>query len=218
MSNYIEEDKTKIQKTPGGSLCQVFGNKEGAKCSIALVTMDENSNGLKHYHDNITEIYLFSKGEGSIIINEHENIINSGDCYIIPAGNTHYIKADTNMEFACICTPPWTEEHEFIVNNTTMGNNISPTNKTGIIQVLSSNPDNYIKLYEINNYFKPTTNMKNYRRVYYFIQGNGLINIDNKNYDIKPGYCYEVKNESNEYIETNEKIKFVLVCENILNN
>lgn len=44
------------------------------------------------------------------------------------------------------------------------------------------------------------------------------INIDNNNYDIKPGDCYEVKNESNEYIETNEKIKFVLVCENILNN
>ena len=62
MSNYIEKHKAKIQKTPGGSLCQVFGNKEGAKCSIALVTMDENSNGLKHYHDNITEIYLFSKG------------------------------------------------------------------------------------------------------------------------------------------------------------
>ena len=44
------------------------------------------------------------------------------------------------------------------------------------------------------------------------------INIDNKNYDIKPRYCYEVKNKSNEYIEINEKIKFVLVCENILNN
>lgn len=44
------------------------------------------------------------------------------------------------------------------------------------------------------------------------------INIDNKNYDIKLGYYYEVKNKSNEYIKPTEKIKFALVCENILNN
>ncbi|MBO5142935.1 MAG: hypothetical protein J6C46_08135 [Clostridia bacterium] len=56
MGNYIDDNKEKIQHTPGGTLCQVFGVNENANCSVALVTMDANSNGLKHYHDNITEI------------------------------------------------------------------------------------------------------------------------------------------------------------------
>lgn len=215
MENYIEKHKEKIQDTPGGTLCQVFGDKEGASCSIALVKMDSNSNGIKHYHNNITEIYLFSKGEGSIIINEHENIINNGDCYIIPANNTHYIHANKEMEFACICTPPWTEEREIATTEENNGPNILVNNQTGIIQVLGPEPEHNVKMYKINDYFAPNENMKKYRRVYYFITGNGSITIDNKNYNIKPNHCYEVLENSNEYIKTTESLKFVLVCDKL---
>ena len=76
MNNYIDEHKEKIQITPGGKLCQVFGKNEKASCSVALVNMDQNSKGIKHYHDNITEIYIFIKGKGKIIINENENEIS----------------------------------------------------------------------------------------------------------------------------------------------
>ena len=65
MANYIDEHKNKIQETPGGKLCQVFGKTENASCSIALVEMDQNNNGVKHYHDNITEIYIFTKGKST---------------------------------------------------------------------------------------------------------------------------------------------------------
>lgn len=60
---YLEENKDKVISTPGGTLCQVFGTNENASSGIALVSMDENSKGTYHYHDNITEIYVFSKGD-----------------------------------------------------------------------------------------------------------------------------------------------------------
>ena len=213
MGNYIDTHKNKIQKTPGGTLCQVFGDKEGASCSIALVTMDECSEGLKHYHDNITEIYLFSTGSGSIIINGNENMIESGDLYIITPGNAHYIKADTKMEFACICTPPWTEEHEFVVTEYTKDNNISKITSDGILQVLSEKNGHEIKQYTTEKEFMPDCNMKNYRRVYYFISGNGKIKIEDKEYEIKANTCYEVKQGFSEIINPEGSLKFVVVCD-----
>ena len=218
MENYINKHKEKIQKTPGGELCQVFGDKENAACSIALVKMDENSNGLKHYHDNITEIYLFTKGNGKIIINEHENIINDGDCYIIKPNNVHYISAETEMEFACICTPPWTEEHEIHVEDRQNGNNITKYEGLGVIQKLGKENEHSVRLIEIQDEFKPTINMEKYRRVYYFIEGTGIINIDNNEYEIKPGSCYEIFENSVKYIKTNNKLRFVVVCDIIKQN
>jgi len=72
---YLEDNREKIISTPGGKLCQVFGAIEKANSSIALVKMFEKESGLYHYHDNITEIYVFSKGRGKIIINGIENEI-----------------------------------------------------------------------------------------------------------------------------------------------
>ena len=213
MGNYIDTHKDKIQKTPGGTLCQVFGDKEGASCSVALVTMDEHSDGLKHYHDNITEIYLFSKGKGSIIINGNENKIENGDCYIINSNNVHYIKADTKMEFACICTPPWTEEHEFVVTECEKNNNISKCVEDGVLQILSEKEGHQVILYTIQNEFIPNENMKEFKRVYYFIGGSGNIEIDGKNFEINSNNCYEINNISNEVIKPNGNLKFVMVCD-----
>ena len=77
MKNYIDTHQGKIIDTPGGKLCQVIGKDNKASCSVALVNMDANSHGIKHFHDNITEIYIFTMGDGSIFINENENIINN---------------------------------------------------------------------------------------------------------------------------------------------
>ena len=112
---YLEDHKEKNQSTPGGELCQVFGALEKANASIALVKMFEGQKGEYHYHDNITETYVFSKGKGKIIINGVENEIFPGDIYEIPPRNGHLIIADSEMEFECICTPPWEEQHEFII-------------------------------------------------------------------------------------------------------
>lgn len=213
MKNYINKHPEKIQNTPGGTLCQVFGANEKANCSIALVCMDEKSNGIQHYHDNITEIYLFSKGQGNIIINGNVNKIEEGDCYIIPPKNTHFIKSDTKMEFACICTPPWTEEHEFEVKQDISGDNIDKWEENGILNILGSESNHNIQLYDVDTDFIPNQDMKKYRRVYYCVSGKGTIVIDGEKFDFSSNTCYEILEEQEECIKVDDKLKFVVVCD-----
>lgn len=121
------KDNNKIA-TPGGTLVEVCGEKTDSPCSVALVTMDSNNKGLKHKHDNLTEIYLFTKGIGKITINENEHIIHPGDIYIIPKENCHQIETISDMEFCCICSPAWTSRHEFEVTDKHPGKDINSTN------------------------------------------------------------------------------------------
>ncbi|MBE5812508.1 MAG: cupin domain-containing protein [Clostridiales bacterium] len=216
MGNYIDDNKEKIQYTPGGTLCQVFGDKEKASCSVALVTMDENNSGLKHYHDNITEIYVFNNGKGKIIINENVHEVKKGDCFIIPKGNVHFIESVTKMEFLCICTPPWTPEHEFVTETSNEKNDISQFNEHGILQNLSEKTEHNVERLLINDKYKPQQEKCGYTRVYYFLTGNGIINIDGIEYEIKEGNCFEVKENSKEEIFPKGKLDMICIKDNIV--
>ena len=213
MGNYIDDNKEKIQYTPGGTLCQVFGANEKASCSIALVTMDENSSGLKHYHDNITEIYVFNKGEGKIIINGNEHKVSNGDCFIIPPKTIHFIEAITRMEFVCICTPPWTPEHEFEADDNIRKNDITKCLEYGILQRLSEDTNHIVSRIKINNEFEPNFETQNFVRVYYFIKGTGSITIDGVKNEISQGNCFLVNEASTEIINPESELDFILVCD-----
>lgn len=215
MGNYIDDNKEKIQYTPGGTLCQVFGANEEANCSIALVTMDAKSNGLNHYHDNITEIYMFNKGEGKIIINGNENNVSNGDCFIIPPKSIHFIEAITQMEFVCICTPPWTPEHEFVLDNTVIKENVEKHLSYGVLQILSNENEHDIKRIKITEEYTSNSNSRNYTRVYYFIKGKGSIIIDNIKYKINQGNCFLINESSNEIIMPENELDFILVCDKL---
>lgn len=213
MGNYIDDNKEKIQYTPGGTLCQVFGANEKANCSVALVTMDANSNGLKHYHDNITEIYVFNKGEGRIIINGNEHLVSNGDCFIIPPKNTHFIEAITQMEFVCICTPPWTPEHEFLADDNNNQNDVTKFMEYGLMQKLSDEENHKISRIKINKEYNPDLKLHNFERVYYFIKGTGSIIIDGNKYEINQGNCFLVKKDSVEIVIPENELDFILVCD-----
>lgn len=218
MGNYIDDNKEKIQYTPGGTLCQVFGANENASCSIALVTMDANSNGLKHYHDNITEIYVFNKGEGKIIINGNEHVVSNGDCFIIPHKTIHFIEAITQMDFVCICTPPWTPEHEFIADNILTKNNVEKHLEYGVLQKLSEDANHIVSRIKINNEFKSNFETQNFVRVYYFIKGTGSITIDGIKHEINQGNCFLVNETSTEIITPKNELDFILVCDKLEKN
>lgn len=214
MGNYIDDNKEKIQYTPGGTLCQVFGANEGASCSVALVTMNENSNGLKHYHDNITEIYVFNKGEGKIIINGNKHMVSNGDCFIIPPKTIHFIEAITQMEFVCICTPPWTPEHEFVTEDVADSTDIDKCLGYGALQKLSEENCHNVFRIKSKDDFVPNYEMKKFVRVYYCINGTGTIIIDGIKYEIKQGDCFLVKEDSCETINPENELDFILVCDN----
>ena len=215
MKNYIDTHQEKIIDTPGGKLCQVIGKDNKASCSVALVNMDAKSKGIKHFHDNITEIYIFTIGDGSIFINENENIINDGDCFIIPPNTSHYIETKTNMSFLCICTPPWEEQHEFEINEIHTGKNILKNNSEGILQILGNDTDHNIKRIKITDKFTPNYNMKKYSRIYYIINGNGIIKNNEEVVNIGPNDCLKFDLE-NETVVANKELEFILICDKIV--
>ena len=198
--NYKDLNPNKIITTPGGTLTQVIGDEDHANLSVALVKMDELSKGLKHYHDNIKEVYLFTEGKGKIIINENENIIDGPVIYIIDAKNVHYIESITEMNFCCICTPPWTEQHEFVSNEYNLKENITETKEIGPIT------DN-ITIYDIKEEFHINTKEP---RIYYILEGTGTLKINDKEYEIKLNDCYYLTDES-EIIIPSSNLKFALV-------
>lgn len=215
MKNYIDAHQEKIIDTPGGKLCQVIGKNNNVSCSVALVNMDANSKGIKHFHDNITEIYIFTIGDGSIFINENENVINKGDCFIISPNTSHCIETKTNMSFLCICTPPWEEQHEFEINEIHSGKNILKNNDEGILQILSNDTDHNIKRIKINDEFKPSLSMKKYTRIYYIINGTGIIKNSDEVVNIGPNDCFKFDIE-NEIIVTNKELEFILICDKVI--
>lgn len=190
---YLEDNRDKNQATPGGELCQVFGASEKANASIALVKMYEGEKGAYHYHDNITETYVFAKGSGKIVINGMEHEICPGDVYEIPPKNGHLIIADLEMEFECICTPPWEEEHEFIIpEGETVNDNIiekkqnfeenTKLNNGGEISIQRLSKGSTIQNVVTNNYVE----------VYYFPFGTGKILINGFAKEIHEGECFLV--------------------------
>ena len=187
---YFEEHPEKYLLSPGTTLCQIFGDKENASASVALVKMDNGSKGVLHYHDNITEIYFFSNEKGIININGHEHEVEAGDCYVIPANNTHFVDARNDMKFVCVCTPPWTEEREFIVDDFISENDYSKVPNYGVIF------ENEKLKVEYNGIAGGDTINKvassDAREVYYFAKGCGVIVIDEKEYEIHEGEGFEI--------------------------
>lgn len=206
---YFEEHKEKICNTPGGKLCQVFGENENADCSVALVKMFDNSRGVLHYHKRITEIYCFSNGTGTININGNEHEIINGDCYIITPTNSHIIQIENAAEFMCICIPPWTEKLEFKAKDFSKNEDISKCNKCGVIF------DNGKVIVE--SYCLVKNEMKSYcckeykREVIYFQSGNGIIAINGNESAIHEAECFEIKEGQKVEVIAKSDLKYIIV-------
>jgi len=218
---YFEEHSEKWLKTvAGGVLCQVFGDSDGATASIALVKMPQNGIDLKHYHDNITEVYVFSKGEGIITINGNENHVESGDCYVVPPNNVHFVSAKTDLEFVCICMPPWTEEHEMVVTGKEeKNNNIEKLKNCDLYFKLGKEEKHEVTLnfLEAEGLVIPNLYTSNLTRIYYFVKGSGQIRIDNKAYNVNEGECFKIEPNEKEEIIANNELLFVSIYD-ILRN
>lgn len=210
---YFEEHPEKYLLSPGTTLCQIFGDKENASASVALVKMEAGSKGVLHYHDNITEIYFFSKENGIININGHEHEVAAGDCYVIPSNNTHFVDARNNMNFVCVCTPPWIPEHEFIVDNFINENDYNKVPNYGVIY------ENELLRVEYNLLEKEEVINKvveaNKREVYYFAKGCGTLTIDETEYEIHEGEGFEINASQKVIVKASEDLIYLNVIDEI---
>lgn len=201
---YWEENKNKVQETPGGELCQVFGENERANSSVALVKMNVGQNGLPHYHDNITEIYAFATGKGFIEIGDNKKRIEQGDVYVVTPNNSHFIQAKTEMEFVCICIPPWNIKHEFL-NADKKTNDIKKQEKEGII---FENQEKTVTV-KANKISVRTKYSIKRRTVFYFQVGEGKIIIDGKEQSIHMGEAFLVEPRQEVTIIPEHELKYI---------
>jgi len=209
---YFEEHSEKYLISPGTKLCQVFGKTENANASVALVKMEKNAKGLLHYHDNITEIYFFSNQTGIININGIEHQVKAGECFVIPANNTHFIDAKENMNFMCVCIPPWTEEHEFVTREFISNIDIERHDEYGILFENEKLKVEYNKILA-NNIFEKTCELGG-REVYYFAKGSGKIIIDGITKEIHEGEGFEILEGQNISIVPKDELIYMVVIDN----
>ena len=188
---YFEEHPEKVQDVPGGKLCQVFGDAEGASCSVALVKYEEGGQGISHYHNTITEVYIFAEGTGKIIINGIEQAVYPKDIYVVTPNNTHFVQAESPLSFMCVCTPPWLPERE--VENDMIDSSKGDIKKTIGKEILFENNEVCINLKKIQSTEIHFDGDK--RHVIYLLSGLGVICSNDMATEIKIGEAIEVTNK-----------------------
>ena len=60
-----------------------------------------------HRHENLEEVYYFTKGKGIMRVGEEEFEVEAGDCVYVPFGPFHSTKNpyNTSLEFVWVTTP-----------------------------------------------------------------------------------------------------------------
>lgn len=83
--------------------------------SLALATLDIGQSSLPHRLKS-SEVYIITKGEAQVFINDESKIIAQGDVVFIPPNATQYIEniGDQALKFYCIVHPEWSANEEFI--------------------------------------------------------------------------------------------------------
>ncbi len=74
---------------------------------IALALIRESE---PHYHNEMTEWYLVTKGSAKAYLDGKEVYLKEYDVLKIPPRTVHYVKAEKEIELWVITQPPWKPE------------------------------------------------------------------------------------------------------------
>ena len=83
--------------------------------SLAEATLEPDQATERHYHERSEEIYLVTKGSGSLEIDGETRRVRPGDAVLIPPGAWHTLENDGTSELTilCMCAPPDSHEDTF---------------------------------------------------------------------------------------------------------
>jgi mannose-6-phosphate isomerase-like protein (cupin superfamily) len=101
-----------------------FATKDGATIrelhhtsaqSLAEATLEPDQATQRHYHRRSEEIYLVTKGSGSLEVDGESRRVRPGDAILIPPGAWHTLENDGTSELTilCMCAPPYSHEDTF---------------------------------------------------------------------------------------------------------
>lgn len=81
-----------------------------------MTKIGKNGKVIKHKHVNSEEIYFFTKGSATMIINDEKIDVAEGDFLQINVNDVHelYTSEQETVEFYAITVPPYVKE-DFIV-------------------------------------------------------------------------------------------------------
>ncbi|HVS86436.1 MAG TPA: cupin domain-containing protein [Gaiellaceae bacterium] len=84
--------------------------------SLAEATLEPGQATERHYHGRTEEIYVVTKGSGSLEIDGETKRLARGEAALIPAGAWHTFENDGTSElvFLCCCAPPYSHDDTFL--------------------------------------------------------------------------------------------------------
>ena len=83
--------------------------------SLAEATLEPDQATERHYHGRTEEIYLVTKGSGSLEVDGAVRRVRPGDAVLIPPGAWHTLENDGTSELTilCMCAPAYSHEDTF---------------------------------------------------------------------------------------------------------
>ena len=79
--------------------------------SLAEATIPVGGATTEHYHRTTEELYLISAGQGRLLIDGEERLVEEGDCALIPPGARHKLfnVGEQPLRVVCACAPPYSD-------------------------------------------------------------------------------------------------------------
>jgi mannose-6-phosphate isomerase-like protein (cupin superfamily) len=83
--------------------------------SLAEATLEPGQATQRHYHRASEEIYLVTKGSGSLEVDGESRRVRPGDAVLISPGAWHTLENDgtSELKILCCCAPPYSHEDTF---------------------------------------------------------------------------------------------------------
>jgi mannose-6-phosphate isomerase-like protein (cupin superfamily) len=83
--------------------------------SLAEATLEPGQSTIRHHHRASEEIYVVTKGSGSLEVDGETRRVSRGDAILIPPGAWHTLENDGTSELTilCCCAPPYADEDTF---------------------------------------------------------------------------------------------------------
>jgi mannose-6-phosphate isomerase-like protein (cupin superfamily) len=80
--------------------------------SLAEATVPVGGATTEHYHRLSEELYLVTAGQGRLIMDGEERLIDAGDCALIPPGARHKVfnVGAEPLRIVCACAPAYSHE------------------------------------------------------------------------------------------------------------
>jgi mannose-6-phosphate isomerase-like protein (cupin superfamily) len=83
--------------------------------SLAEATLEPSQATQRHHHERTEEIYLVTKGSGSLEVDGETRTVRPGDAIRIPPGAWHTLENDGTSELTILCmfSPPYSDGDTF---------------------------------------------------------------------------------------------------------